>query len=231
MIDNKHFSIFLLCGLCFVASSGSAATDLLEEQTIDHHTKNTFVAEQDDTFSSIAEREFGYKELAIALAVYNQLPFDNVFSAEQAVFYPSRFAAKPDSLEVVFSKGDVTYRPDGNEYLSGDVSQGDFFSSADTIVTGTNGFVSLALPSGDFINVQPDTRVSLDQLRCVPDDASCGVLINEAFGQIYVNIKGRNNLPGPITPPLPSYPATVRGPSFDYGSILKNSGRNWPIKR
>ena len=225
MTNSKYFSILLLCSLCLVASSGSVAADPVEVRTIDHHSKYTLVTEQGDTFSSIAKREFRHVELAIALAVYNQLPFDSVFSAKQLVSYPNRFAAKPDSLEVLFLKGDVTYRPDGNEYLSGDVARGDIFSRADIIVTGADGFVSLALPSGDLINVQPDNRVSLDQLRCVPDDANCGVLIHEAHGQIYVNIKGRNNLPGPITPTLPSHPVTARGPIFDFDSFLNNSGR------
>lgn len=230
MSTNKCVVLLVFVAFLNRASPLSAAepqAELTSEPPIEQFVTTI----EQDTFPAVAKRELGLAELGIALAVYNRLPYDTVFDTGQTIIYPTRFSKKPGTLKVIFTKCDVSYRPDGNEFLSGLVSKGSTFNQTDIIVTGNDGFISLALPSGDLINLQPESRFQLTQLQCLPNDANCGVLVNEASGQIYVNTKDRDGQFYPISHPLRYSAVSVRSArhfspsaSFDIGIPVKKSG-------
>lgn len=91
--------------------------------------------------------------------------------------------------KVVYSRGNVSYQPGGSKYSTGQVIKGDIYFPTDIIETGPDGFVSLELRFGDLVNVQPERRFKFEQLRCLPDDVYCAVLIDEEYGGIYINVK------------------------------------------
>lgn len=249
MIILRHFLILIFSGSVLLLASQASAQDSLEELYIGSEIEIKLVTENNDTFFAIALREFGHPEIGVALANYNQLPVSAVFSAEQEVYYPNQFAARPNSLEVVYSKGNVSYFPGGSEYSTGQVIKGDIFFPADVIDTGTDGFLSLELPLGEAINIQPERRFKIEQLRCLPNDAYCPVLIDEEYGRIYTNIKSRTVHPeeygrinANITVPVvdtsafetiatPYQLAAVRGgPKFDYDNALELQDNVWPVQ-
>ena len=94
------------------------------------------------------------------------------------------------------------------------------------IETGPDGFVSLDLPIGDNINLQPQSRFSLELLKCLPDNGWCAVLIDDEYGRIYINFK----TPGGQSVPYSISDASGIAPFFNLDIQLDSRGRDWPVK-
>jgi hypothetical protein len=87
--------------------------------------------------------------------------------------------------------------------------------SGDTIITGSDGYVSIEFSSGSVINMQPNTETLLSRLNCLPADDSCVIEIRTLKGKVTSDIDARDSQPVDFRISTPYASAAVRGTVFD----------------
>ena len=213
LLQNKKllFSVVIAWSLFF--SCGYA--DELADRPIDSSFESLLVAQQDDTFSSIALRELGTLQLARQLAEYNQLPLNTVFAAGQEIRFPSQISPKSNYAVVSYVKGAAMYFPAQSQKWKRALARDDKLFTTDVVKTGPDGFVSMELSSGAVVNIQPDSSIRLDKLHCLPDDATCLVIVDIERGKIKSNVTKREQQTNRFIIQTPYASAAVRGTVFD----------------
>ncbi|MBX2839802.1 MAG: FecR domain-containing protein [Gammaproteobacteria bacterium] len=201
--------------MALIASVGTPST-VLAQNTDDQSTagqiiSRDIVVEAGDTLRSIAQREFGKSGLAWHLAEFNGLMESAQLTAGQTLRIPLIVPVRPEFARVAFSKGDVTR--DGSE-----LSVDDRIYLNDTLVTGTNGFVSLVFESGSVVNLQPNSAAKLVRLHCLADDDQCLIEVQADVGEISSDVESSDNQSTDFRITTPFASAAVRGTSLDFSA-------------
>ena len=213
LLQNKKFLSSVVVVFLLLFSLGQA--DDIADRPIDSSFESLLVAQQDDTFSSISLRELGTLQLARQLAEYNQLSLNTVFSAGQEIRFPSQITPKSNYAIVSYVKGAATYFPAQSQQWKRALVRDDKLFTTDVVETGLDGFVSLELSSGAVINIQPDSKIRLEKLHCLPDDSTCLVIVDIESGKIRSNVTKREQQTNRFTIQTPYASAAVRGTVFD----------------
>lgn len=219
ILISRNFLWILVIACVFASLPGFAQNNPTE--VVDSSYEGILIAEEDDTFSSIALRELGSLQLARALAEYNQLPFDTVFPAGQELQFPTQITPKSNHALVAFVKGEASYHPASSQQWQRALSRDDKLFTTDVVKTGTDGYVSLKLSSGTVVNIQPNSTVQLNRLNCLPDDDDCIVTLDVEEGQLDSNVSRREKQHNRFTIETPYASASVRGTVFDFDAGSK----------
>jgi len=161
-----------------------------------------------ETLVDIARRELGFAGLAGPLADANGLAPDAVLLAGQTLRIPIHVPAGDEFVVVIFVKGEASLN---GEPLDSDAQ----VVIGDVVETGPTGFVALEFSSGAVVNLQPETRLTLQQLACLSDDDSCRVLIDATRGRVGVSVDTRDEQPTDFRVTTPFASAAVRGTEFE----------------
>ncbi len=181
-----------------------------------------------DTLGAISARELGRAGFAAQLAEFNELAIDAPLTPGSTIRIPILVAAEAESAQVVFVKGTVIItRPSAAAALTPDPSddakdatvfdlERDFdVYPGDTILTNSDGYVSIEFSSGSVINLQPDTEATLSLLACLPENADCIIEIKTYKGKITSDVNKRDEQEVDFRINTPYASAAVRGTVFD----------------
>ncbi len=205
ILRQQFISLFLL--LILVIASGSAYAQQSRDRSV--------VVTSGDTFSTIALREFGSSSYGRLIAEYNNLNYQTSLQVGQIVRVPLQAGSKADSAAVFFVKGRSSILYAGASDQSHVLGVGDKVFAKDIIQTGATGFVSLRLPSGTAINIQPKSVVQLMELDCLERSINCLIELTASEGSVNSNVVRRGNQPTRMFINTPHASAAVRGTVFD----------------
>lgn len=185
-------------------------------RSVDSSMEKIVKARANDTFSTIAVREFGSVSMGRLIAEYNNMDFSSVLAGGFEIRIPTHNTPKKDFAEVVFTKGDATIYFAGSSSASLQAKRSQKIYANDRILTGKGGFVSLRFATGTVINVQPGSDVTVEQLRCLNDNPECEININAKDGGVQADVKRRNDQTNRFIIDTPYASAAVRGTVFDF---------------
>lgn len=167
-----------------------------------------------ETLKEIARREFGSSAYYRLIAEFNQLNPVTALNAGQVLNLPLFAERQREFATVSFKKGEVTLLRKEEEPR--ELTTDDKVRLTDVIRTGDNGFVSLAFEVGSVVNIQPNSDLELQQIRCLPGDASCTLIMRATQGEFSSDVNKRENQPTDFQIRTPYASAAVRGTVFDF---------------
>ena len=186
------------------------------------------MVEQGDTLRSIASEQLGRAGYAPMLAEFNALVESAPLVPGNIIRIPIHVPARGEFAEAVYVKGNVTVvrNTSGSSSATASVipvasdagvplQRNEQIMSGDTIITGSNSYVSISFSTGTVINLQPGTTATLQRLNCLPDDDSCLIEINTQDGKITSDVESRGSQPVEFRINTPYASAAVRGTVFD----------------
>ncbi len=190
----------------------------------DSRIERVYTPLTNDTFASIAQREFGHLGLSRALAEYNRMSINTVFTEGDEILIPTHIVGKENTVTVNYLKGEAYVRPAGSRKYRRKLKKLEKLYTSDEIETGNNGFVSLVFKSGSVVNVQPVSHVRLKRLQCLEDDPTCDVELEALKGGLESDVKRNNGQSNLFTITTPYASAAVRGTAFDV-DVSETSGQ------
>ncbi len=167
-----------------------------------------------ETLKDIAKREFGLSAYYRLIAEFNQLDPVVALQAGQTLNLPLFVEREREFATVSFKKGEVTLLRKDEEPR--ELTTDDKVRLTDVIRTGDNGFVSLAFEVGTVVNIQPKSDLELQQIRCLPGDESCTLIMRATRGEFSSDVNKRENQPADFQIRTPYASAAVRGTVFDF---------------
>ena len=150
----------------------------------------------------------GSAAFARPLAEFNGLDPAAALVPGTLVRVPIHVPARGETARVAFVKGEVTR---GGAPLVADA----LVVEGDVVVTGEDGFVSIAFSSGSVVNLQPGTRATLVRLSCLESDDSCLVDVGAEAGEMRLDVEARDGQPLDFRVTTPFASAAVRGTVFE----------------
>ena len=175
-------------------------------------------ARSGDTFDKIALRELGSAGFGRLLAEYNNASYLGAISANNKIRIPVPEIIESEYLTTLFAKGESLVLIGGNTGKSERARSGSEIFVNDHILTGSNGFVSMQVPSGSVINVQPNSLVALLKLQCPKSADVCDVELEALEGELSTRVRQRVGQPTTFRIKTPHATAAVRGTTFDVGT-------------
>lgn len=175
---------------------------------------NTVVAEDGDTLQSIAIREYGSPAFWRLIAEYNNFDAGSSITTGQQIKLPVLSKRRFEFAQIAFAKGTVLLKRNDEE--DSPLASGDRIGLTDSVVTGKDGFASLAFRTGSIVNVQPQSEVQLVRLRCLETDKSCVLGIRTTRGEVSSNVQRIGDQPTDFRIVTPYATAAVRGTQFDF---------------
>lgn len=166
------------------------------------------VVEPGDTVLSIARRELGSAAFARPLAEFNGLEPGGALLPGDIVRIPIHVPARGETAIVAFVKGEVTR-------AGVPLEQDALLAEGDVVVTGENGFASIAFSSGSVVNLQPNTTATLLRLSCLESDDSCLIEVSAERGEFKSDVESRDGQPTDFRISTPFASAAVRGTVFE----------------
>lgn len=214
----KLLAAGLFTGLAASALAQTSTDPSQVDKQVDSRIEKIVRVATDQSFNSIAVKEFGSIGMGRLLAEYNQLPVHEKLAVGSEVIIPTHLEPKKNFAMVAFAKGDATLKVAGSRITTRPIEADNKIYSTDVIVTGKNGFVSLQLSNGSVLNVQPSSEISLRTLQCLPDDAECKVNIDSSAGSVAADVEKRPDQQNRFLISTPYASAAVRGTVFDFGA-------------
>jgi len=197
-------------------SAVSASSNDKQIRAVDSSLESIIRTVEGDTFATLGFKVFGSAAMGRLLAEYNELAFSTEFEAGQEIIIPTHVDAKNNFATVAFVKGDTTLHVAGSDQTTRSLSTGDQIYTTDVIVTGNSGFVSTVLSNGSVVNIQPDSRVILNELSCLPQDARCAFSMDSERGSLSSDVRTRDGQSNRFLIKTPYASAAVRGTIFDF---------------
>ena len=210
-----------------LATSAFMATPVLAQnleqsvskpREVDSRIEKIVRVTSDESFNSIAVKEFGSIGLGRLLAEYNQLAVHDKLAVGSEVIIPTHLEPKKNFAIVAFTKGETRLKVAGSLFTTRPLEADAKIYSTDVIVTGKDGFVSLQLSNGSTLNVQPSSEISLRTLQCLPQDAECEVNIDSSAGSVAADVEKRSDQQNRFLISTPYASAAVRGTVLDFGA-------------
>lgn len=196
----------------FLTGGGNAASD------VDSSIEKIVQSGPGDTIAKIAVREFGTIGLSRLLAEYNEISPDATLLEGTEIIIPTHLEPKQNFATVIYVKGGATLHIAGSRHTVRMLEKNDRIYTTDLVITDETGFVSTRLSNGSVLNVQPESRVSLQSLQCLPQDAACQVQVDATEGSVAADVKKRVDQKNRFLISTPYASAAVRGTVFDFGA-------------
>jgi len=223
-IPLPQFAAAVLIVAGVLSSSAALAQDQKNSQSpqsdqltaVDSSLEKIVVTKKGDTFSSLAVQEFGSVAMARLLAEYNKRSVTSVFEAGLELIIPTHIEPKSNFATVAFVKPGAVIQIAGSNRTIRELKAGDPIYTTDVVVTNDSGFISATLTNGSVINVQPQSRVSLRVLTCLPADSDCTFTLQSDKGAVSADVQTRDGQSNQFRIETPYASAAVRGTIFDF---------------
>jgi len=205
---------FLSLGLlALLFATGTANANERDEFFVEIGDK-TVTVQPGDTLHKLAKAEYGSPAFWRLIAEYNSLTPSAALQQGQIIKLPVLLKRQFEFADVSFVKGDVLLSRPGEE--TRELTRDDSIFLEDVVMTGEDGFASLAFRSGSIVHVQPQSEIELVRLRCLENDATCVLGISALKGEVSSNVQRVGDQPTDFRIFTPYATAAVRGTEFDF---------------
>ena len=211
----KSFLGFVCASIGLIAASSVGSAD----------ADRYVVVEEAQSLQQIVERELQSARFAKQIANYNGIKsVTSIVPVDTTIQIPKPYLSKRDFGQVVFTKGDVVHTQES--LVVNPPARGAYVHEGDVFTTGEDGFISLKFMSGSVVNVQPESRVSIEDIDCADIKTSCVIALNAHEGEIESQITPRpaGQPPVKFTVSTPFLSAAVRGTAF-YVNVNEGADR------
>lgn len=208
----------IIAGL--VLGAASVATMLSAADPNDH----TVVIRSAQTVEQIVNAELQSVRFAEQIASYNGINVGTVLAVGTTLAIPRPYMESIDYGRIAYVKGDVVHTQ--TDSVVNPPAKGSLIRNGDVFRTGNDGFISLSFNSGARVNVQPDSRILIQDIDCAKASVKCVISVNATKGQIHSEITPRPDGQPPVkfTVETPFLTAAVRGTAF-YVDLNDNENR------
>ena len=211
-----------LSGMLAVGVAIAIPLSLVTANTAKDHI---VIVKQPQSVEQIVKSELQSSRFAKAIASYNGIDsISTILPNGAALQIPQPYMQNRQFGRVVFAKGDVTHTQ--SRLVVNPPTRGAFVYTGDAFTTGQDGFVSLSFNSGTVVNLQPESRVSIADLKCADATIECVIALNAEKGEVSSEItprpEGQPEVKFSVKTPFIS--AAVRGTAF-YVSVDDDSDR------
>ena len=138
------------------------------------------------------------------------------------VYYFSIHAVHADEVDEYFNvatidfvKGYATIYPGNDTVLALFAKRGMKIIEKDLIITGDDGFISMSFSTGTVVNIQPLSKISIEQINCKKKSDLCQVVLKAVEGNLNANVESQTDYESQFTIETPYASAAVRGTKFD----------------
>ena len=216
----RQCCITVACAASFTVYSTAFAAKITGEpgSVVSTPPDMTYFALQGDTLSAISKRFTNKTQNWTILSKRNNIADDRTIPIGTAILVPLELLPEEDSeAKVVAMAGNSTVKPlNGNEVP---LNLGAVIKEGAQIVTGKNGFLTLALPDDSRISIPSNSQVSLDKLRKAKYTSSPRTEIGLLQGKIESRVSSLESNKGRFEVRSPLAIAGVRGTHFRVGVV------------
>ena len=193
-------------------------------QPDDGITDLTVTVESGDTFSQIISRELQSLDAWQEVADHNKLNAPDSLRPGDVIVIPAEVLRRRNYAKVVFVKGKATHLSSSLNSQK-PVTKGAKVYAGDIIKTDPQGFVSLTFNGESSVNIQPDSTMRINIIRCIDIEESCEIGLESENGQLRFDVQSVGfKKPTTFTIKSPFASAAVRGTRFDFdindGNVL-----------
>jgi len=183
------------------------------------------ITKKEQSFESVIQDVLQTSRFADHIASYNGVgSVTTVLPLGTTVRIPKPYIEVLNFGQIAFVKGDVTLAK--TDVVVNPPGRGALVHNGDIIRTGGTGFVTVSFHSGAQFNLQPDSIVKINNVRCLEPSENCLIELEAMKGSVSSEIEPRSsNHPAvefSITTPFLS--AAVRGTVF-YVDVLEGVNR------
>jgi len=198
----------LLCASSYSYAEMSDFSDTIEDLSV------TVVA--GDTYGGILSRELQSLDAWSEVANYNKLESPDAIKPGDVIVLPANVLRRTNYAEIAFLKGEAEHFRQANNDKSMAV-KGDKVYAGDTITTKGTAFVTLAFNGGTTVNIQPDSAMRINVLKCIDKEEACEIVLESDEGQLSLDVKSRGfKSPTLFSIESPYASSAVRGTTFDF---------------
>ena len=218
---KKSVSDSLYCaGKCFhipvILAAVLAWPTLSYAQSDDGIKDLTVTVESGDTFSEIISRELQSLDAWQEVADHNKLKAPDSLQPGDVIVIPAEVLRRRNYAKVVFVKGKATHLSSSLNSQKPVVKGAKVFAG-DIIKTNPQGFVSLTFNGESSVNIQPDSTMRINIIRCIDLEESCEIDVESEQGQLRFDVQSVGfKKPTTFTIKSPFASAAVRGTQFDF---------------
>ena len=185
-------------------------------QSDDGITDITVTVESGDTFSEIITRELQTLDAWQEVAEHNKLSAPDSLKPGDVIVIPAEVLRRRNFATVVFVKGKalhLSYSLNSQKQ----VVKGAKTFAGDIITTDPQGFVSLTFNGESSVNIQPDSTMRINIIKCVDIEESCEIDLESDNGQLRFDVQSVGfKKPTTFRIKSPFASAAVRGTQFDF---------------
>ena len=200
--------------IAILAANAMAAPD-------DH----TVIVRNAQTVKEIVNAELQSARFAEQIASYNGIPnISTILPVGAKLAIPRPYMKSLDFGRIAFVKGDVLHSQ--TDLVVNPPARGALVRNGDVFQTGLDGFVSLSFNSGARVNLQPESRVLINNIDCAKAAIKCVISVSATKGQVHSEITPRPEGQPPVkfSVDTPFLTAAVRGTAF-YVDVSKAENR------
>lgn len=193
-----------------IASAG-VCTTLGVADPSDH----TVVIRTEQTVKQLVREELQSVRFAEQIAAYNGMPnASTVLAVGTTLAIPRPYLDSLDFGRIAFVKGDV--RHSQTNLVVNPPGKGSHVFDGDVLETGSDGFVSLVFNSGARVNVQPESRIIVNDIQCIKVSVKCVIDLSATKGQVHSEVVPAVDGQPPVQFSIdtPFLTAAVRGTAF-----------------
>jgi len=129
---------------------------------------------------------------------------------------PADVVRRTNYAEIAFLKGEAEHYRQAKDNKSMAV-KGDRVYPGDTITTAGTAFVTLAFNGGTTVNIQPDSSMRINILKCIDKEDACEIVLESDEGQLSLDVKSKGfKSPTLFSIESPYASSAVRGTKFDF---------------
>lgn len=208
---------------CAIAA-GITASVSVYAQSSDGVEDLHVTVESGDTFTGIVTRELIDLDAWGDVARFNKLESPDRLSPGDVIVIPAEVLRRRNYAKVVFVKSKAVHHSVADNTKK-EVVKGAKIYPGDLIETDKSGFVSLSFSGGSSVNVQPESTMRINVIKCIDKDEACEIDLNSENGKLSLDVQSVGfKKPTIFSIDSPYASAAVRGTRFDFdvdeGNIL-----------
>lgn len=209
---------------CIVAAGLCVSSAIFAQSETENFQDLRVTVESGDTFSGILSRELKSLDAWGDVARYNKLGSPDNLKPGDVIVIPGEVFERRNYATAVFVKGKAIHH-NAAEDTKGELKKGDKIYAGDLIETDEDGFVSVSFNGGTSVNIQPDSTMKIDVLKCTDRESACQIDLRSENGQLGLDVQSIGfEKPTEFNIDSPYASAAVRGTRFDFdvdeGNVL-----------
>jgi len=210
--NRRLLTSLSLASLLFVPSYSNAELTDFSDDIKDLEV----TVESGDTFGGILSRELQSLDAWSEVANYNKLETPDSIKPGDIIVLPAEVLRLTNYAEIAFLKGDAVHYQQANDNKTKAIKGAKVYAG-DTITTTDTAFVTLAFNGGTTVNIQPDSAMRINVLKCIDKEEACEIVLESDEGQLSLDVKSRGfKVPTLFSIESPYASSAVRGTRFDF---------------